>query len=1242
MSGGTVRSDQGFALGVVGGDVHRFADGVPVYVLRPWERKPTPPAEWLREPPSRMLDARWAVCPFTGRVAELAGLRAWLESGAGFGARWLHGVAGSGKTRLAAECAADARAAGWKVLVAVNGPGAVLAPENSSPTDLRHDGHVGVLVLVDYADRWPLSHLGLLLGNRALAPVDVPVRVLFVAREAGLAATVRELLAERESLAVMSLAPPGSADRRAMFAAAVRGFQSVYGTGPLPVAEPDALDRSEFGLALGIQMAALVGVDSALHGRTAPTDPTGTTIYLLDREQLHWVRRHNTDVPVVDGDREVVPARLAPELMRRTVVTAALTGPVVRDTGRAAVDWHDDAGERDFLLDEHGRCYPAATADTVLEPLYPDRLAEDLVALTVPGHGRAHPTRDWVQPTVARLLDLDQAVLTRLVVVLCSAASRWPHVARGVLRPLLDTDPATAVRAGTPALLLLADILDMDLLERVFDEVPEDPPEDLAPGVAAVGRRVLRHRLAASEDSAARNGLSAQLVSVLSRAGHFREAAAIQRDVVGRLRREQADPADTTVVVGLIALGLLWHQASVPAKADTAYQEAIAAYAALLGPRSASDVLDYAFLLAAHAVTLRTLDQEDRSGEVARAAVAVLETVPEEIRAAHPEITAGIFVTWVMAVLRDDSADEDELTRARAALAAVQPGDGKDALTTRFLVASRHRAISQAHDLSAQLLALDRALAEVNPLVHQASLVASLERVSRAAAGAYRVDEAVEAATEAVDLASRLVAEGREPGSTQASALTTLAHAQLSAKLYRSAVETADRAIGSLTGTPGDSATNRALLPWAIGIRSMAALALGGEADTRTAIDALKTMSTALSTVADNPRTNRIGPIIGAALAVVDTDVDFDDPEASPEDVARWATPWLDGLIAAFRALVPNLPALRVHLAGGLAARAAVALGIGDKELLTALVTEAAEISSQVETVPDDVLATFDDLVAELGATAAAELDDVVLTLFEPTAAHHMARVRADPARYGPAFIDMVTSAGPVVLDPVDRRLDVLEALAGCVPGLHQHDLDPWWPNLSGVFQVLVGWYTSAGEGETAARWADARVAMLRTVPESRERTEQLAGALAQTALLRLDAATAAEAVKTLRSLRNADPVVLAHTTAIHANILAETGAKPEGLKQSAKAVRQLRRNPENHIGLAVNVLVIHAGISIECGHRTNALTSLNRARRLIDAWPANMPNAIATLVSVIDSMTEDAEHLPDDRSLLRRLLTRR
>lgn len=44
------------------------------------------------------------------------------------------------------------------------------------------------------------------------------------------------------------------------------------------------------------------------------------------------------------------------------------------------------------------------TRGTVLEPLTPDRLAEDFVALTLPGHTADYPAYDWAPTALNALL----------------------------------------------------------------------------------------------------------------------------------------------------------------------------------------------------------------------------------------------------------------------------------------------------------------------------------------------------------------------------------------------------------------------------------------------------------------------------------------------------------------------------------------------------------------------------------------------------------------------------------------------------------------------------------------------------------------------------------------------------------------------------------------------------------------------------------------------------------------------
>jgi hypothetical protein len=118
------------------------------------------------------------------------------------------------------------------------------------------------------------------------------------------------------------------------------------------------------------------------------------------------------------------------------------------------------------ILTDHAVCYPPADPgdQMVLEPLYPDRLAEDFLALTVPGHAADYPAQDWAVPTSAALLARDGDASTpatwtaRAVTFLASAAHRWSHLGPGQLYPLLRDDPQLAVDAGSAALIAVAGI----------------------------------------------------------------------------------------------------------------------------------------------------------------------------------------------------------------------------------------------------------------------------------------------------------------------------------------------------------------------------------------------------------------------------------------------------------------------------------------------------------------------------------------------------------------------------------------------------------------------------------------------------------------------------------------------------------------------------------------------------------------------------------------------------------------
>ena len=104
--------------------------------------------------------------PFTGRDDELADLRRWRDDNGRLGVRWLHGPGGQGKTRLAAQFAAECKGIGWKVIVAFHGPDADRII--SGGQDMSLDGAAGLLVVVDYADRWRVTSLTWLFKNSLL------------------------------------------------------------------------------------------------------------------------------------------------------------------------------------------------------------------------------------------------------------------------------------------------------------------------------------------------------------------------------------------------------------------------------------------------------------------------------------------------------------------------------------------------------------------------------------------------------------------------------------------------------------------------------------------------------------------------------------------------------------------------------------------------------------------------------------------------------------------------------------------------------------------------------------------------------------------------------------------------------------------------------------------------------------------------------------------------------------------
>ncbi|MFF5970012.1 hypothetical protein ACFY7C_00650 [Streptomyces sp. NPDC012769] len=560
-----VTAEGGFAYGVVGADLHVYVDGMPPYVLEEWLPPPELDPDWLRELPSRLLSARHEIVPFTGRTDEIADLRAWRGAvGRRLAVRWLHGPGGQGKSRLAAAFARDSVAEGWKVVRAVHGPGNVVP--GSAGGDLRAQGAAGVLLVVDYADQWPLPHLTWLLSNRLLHQPDLPTRVLLLARGTDQWPAVQAALHDSQAATSLQTLQPlreHGGERAEMFEAARDTFASYLGaapdapgTTPLRVPPPVPLDGPDFGLTLAVHMAALVAVDAHLHGRRPPTGAVGLVTYLLNREQAHWARLHTQDAgraTAAAGRTYTTP----PQVMNRAVFAAALTGTMRREIGPIVIDRVTGSPPAaphpaDRVLADHGVCYPPSGPEpaVVLEPLLPDRLAEDFLALTLPGHCAqdVYPPSPWAPEALDRLLlshgeRRPESWTPRALVFLAASAERWRHMRHDYLYPLLRRAPWLAVAAGGRALGAVAalDDIDMALLEAIEARLPRREHPDLDPARPVLVERLARHWLADTDAPDRHAIVHNKLADALNGAGRYEEAHRSRVRVVELVERLEAE-----------------------------------------------------------------------------------------------------------------------------------------------------------------------------------------------------------------------------------------------------------------------------------------------------------------------------------------------------------------------------------------------------------------------------------------------------------------------------------------------------------------------------------------------------------------------------------------------------------------------------------------------------------------------------------------------------------------------------
>jgi hypothetical protein len=497
--------------------------------------------------PSRLLQSRYAVVPFAGRDNDLTHLRAWLDSEAAVSVQLIHAAGGQGKTRLAGHLAFGCAAASWTVWRVHHNP----TRSASSQVDLPVAGQV--LAVVDYADRWPVSHLLSLLTDLRNLGVHTgnTVRVLMLARSTGFWWPTLVDRADSEltvDATEKPLLPLGKEiDPLRLFDTARQHFAKrlrVVGTEALTVPHGLIADN----LVLSAHMAALVEVDALRHGIPAPVSAHEISAYLLRREYAHWKSMHG---------RSEDPIATTEATMRRTVYLATLTGTLSRESASevlnkaALVDNNSDANQ---VIDDHHMCYPPTEPINVFEPLHPDRLGEDFLALSTPEnpHDYAAWLRDdWTMSAATRLIASDASGdlpewAPPVVTTLVETARRWPHVAIGVLYPLIRTNPIVAIAAGGTTLTRLATLDDVDpaLLATIEALLPDEPHLDLDIAGAAISATLTAHRLAATSDPAEKARLHAKHAVRLANAGQRHDAVTSAEEAAELYRRlAQANPA---------------------------------------------------------------------------------------------------------------------------------------------------------------------------------------------------------------------------------------------------------------------------------------------------------------------------------------------------------------------------------------------------------------------------------------------------------------------------------------------------------------------------------------------------------------------------------------------------------------------------------------------------------------------------------------------------------------------------
>lgn len=694
------------------------------------EQFPAPALAKRTFPPSQLLKAGNGVVPFDlqSRREAITRLGYWRDNTLQDRAVMLvHGAGGQGKTRLASYFAELSGADSWLAVNARHFGDARLGPPTG---DERTEDVRGILLVIDYADRWPADDLRLVL-NHYVQRQELPVRVLALARSAtswwaGLAAAFEDVGCHT---AVMRLDPVDelAGQRHRLFTEARAAFSDFLGHEGLAFgAELPRLEGKGYGTVLALHMAALADVFAAASGTTAPTAIDQVSRYLIGREYLHWGQQRSA--------RQITSSN---EALASAVITAILIGA---RPAKECVEWAvgtglaSDSQSAAVLIRDHSLSYPAAVAGYAFEPMQPDRLAEDFLAWHLVGG-----TSDTMDLSLIDAGRIIEAVLASAeaqpLIALAASAQRHADVGEKVLWPHLRDSPGAAVAAGGPVLLAIAEALPDDLLTAVVKSLPPPKRMDrLAAGRAVLFQRYAHQQLGVTSDPVQRADIYTQLAITLHATGLTAEETAATWEAVKLYR--MLSKAEPQTYVKRLAWALDAHAGALAMTGDflaalSHSEEAVGIYRRLCTVDPAKHGLDYSRLLTNHGTWLA---RQRRTGEAS--------TVQQQALGIRRAVNAS---------LGNAGAQMD--------LAAT--------LTQLGLTRLHERDLKAALELTAEAVQLYRAaLAAAGPDFDEGKLAHSVDIHARVLMFAERWDEALPLLHEATDIARRVIDVNAHVGRT--------------------------------------------------------------------------------------------------------------------------------------------------------------------------------------------------------------------------------------------------------------------------------------------------------------------------------------------------------------------------------------------------------------------------------------------------------------------------------------------